>query len=183
MVYYRPMHEKIYILDGYNLIHRIPRWRSQLDISLERGREALLAYCRRWMQQRGDVWLFCVIFDGSGDVPIPGGSAGPGVRIIYSSNGKNADDTILDIVREFGETHDYTVVSDDNYVRRGVVREQADFLSTTDFAAVLDRTTSRPAGSKTRGNQTGNQSDDDARKVAPAAAKAITESLMREWNV
>jgi predicted RNA-binding protein with PIN domain len=176
------MNKKIYILDGYNLIHRVPRWKKHLNTSLEQARSSLLSYCGRWIQQRGDVWLFCVIFDGSSDVTLPGGSAGPGVRVIYSSGGKNADDTILDILSQFGETHHYTVVSDDNYVRRGALREQAEFISAQQFAAVLDRRPGPPAGSKTRGS-TPMPDNEAEQKISGAAAKSITESLMREWNV
>ena len=75
------MQKQIMILDGYNLLHRLPHWAKRLDESLEQGREALLGYCRRWMSTRGDVWLFCVVFDG--DSSVSGGlrSAGKGIRI------------------------------------------------------------------------------------------------------
>ncbi len=174
------MSKNIYILDGYNLIHRVPRWREQLDISLERGREALLTYCRRWMQARGDVWLFYVVFDGDSDVTASQSSAGVGVRVVYSRTGETADDRILDIVHEFGEKCRYVVVSDDNYVSRNAKGLSAEVMSVDVFATVLTQKSS-VGGNKKRGVFKMESGVDD--KPSGQDAKNITESLMREWNV
>ena len=173
------MGKNIYILDGYNLIHRIPRWKDQLNVSLERGREALLTYCRQWMQARGDVWLFYVVFDGDSTVTASQSSAGPGIRVIYSRTGETADDRILDIVYEFGDKCHYVVVSDDNYVSRNAKGLSADVMSVNEFAAVLSKK-STIGGSKKRGSTAGSGGDD---KLSAQDEKSITESLMREWNV
>ena len=180
MCLYTQMSKCIYILDGYNLIHRIPRWRRQLDISLERGREALLSYCRHWMQARGDVWLFYVVFDGDSDVMASHSSSGPGIRVVYSRTGETADDRILDIVHEFGECCRYVVVSDDRYVSRNANGLSAETMSVDAFAAVLNLKAGASRGNKQRGSTSGSGSDD---KLSAADQKSITESLMREWNV
>ena len=99
------MQKRIIIIDGYNVVHRIPRWAEQLDASLERGREALLIYCRRWMQTRGDVWLFVVVFDGDSEVTAAHSSAGPGVRVLYTQTGETADDRILELTVAQGEVN------------------------------------------------------------------------------
>lgn len=174
------MAKNIYILDGYNLIHRRPEWREQLDVSLERGREALLGYCKRWMLMRGDVWLFYVVFDGDSQVMASHSSAGKGIRVVYSRTGETADDRILDIVQELGERHRYVVVSDDRYVVRNSKGLSADVMSVDDFAAVLTKAKSGSVG-KTRGGIKHDCSSDD--KPSGLEAKNITESLMREWNV
>jgi predicted RNA-binding protein with PIN domain len=174
------MHKTIYILDGYNLIHRVPHWRDQLDVSLECGRDALLAYCRRWMQSRGDVWLFYVVFDGDSAVMASHSSAGPGIRVVYSRTGESADDRILEIVHEFGEKCQYVVVSDDNYVARNAKGLNAETMSADVFAEVLSAKSSK-TGSKRRGISKNDFGEDD--KPDGQTAKSITESLMREWNV
>ncbi len=174
------MGKNIYILDGYNLVHRIPRWREQLDISLERGREALLTYCRQWMQARGDVWLFYVVFDGDSDVMASQSSAGAGIRVVYSRTGETADDRILDIVHEFGDKYRYVVVSDDNYVSRNAKGLSAAVMSVDEFATVLSKK-STIGGSKKRGSSGVDSNSDD--KLSAQDEKSITESLMREWNV
>lgn len=186
------MQKQIVIIDGYNAIHGVPRWEAQLDVSLERGREALLAYCRRWMQTRGDVWLFYVVFDGDSTVQASHSSSGSGIRVVYTATGMTADDRILNIVREFGERCCYVVVSNDRYVTDNARLLSAEILTVESFAATL--TSRSPSGghrgAKQRGRG-GHLSDDvdcaardnTAGKVSPHDAKRITESLRREWNV
>jgi len=180
MCLYGRMHKTIYILDGYNLIHRVPRWRDKFNVSLEQGRNSLLAYCRQWMQARGDVWLFYVVFDGDSAVMASHSSAGPGIRVVYSRTGETADDRILEIVHEFGEKCRYVVVSDDNYVSRNARGLDAETMAADAFAAVLSVKNSR-TGSKRRGVAQDDFGGND--KPDGQTAKSITESLMREWNV
>jgi predicted RNA-binding protein with PIN domain len=180
MCLYEQMRKTIYILDGYNLIHRVPRWREKFDISLEQGRNALLGYCRRWVQTRGDVWLFYVVFDGDSAVMASHSSAGPGIRVVYSRTGETADDRILEIVHEFGEKCRYVVVSDDNYVARNARGLDAETMAADTFAAVLNAKSSKTC-SKRRGISQNDFGEND--KPDGQTAKSITESLMREWNV
>jgi predicted RNA-binding protein with PIN domain len=184
------MRKQIYILDGYNLIHRIPRWEEHLDTSLERGREVLIAYCRRWLQTRGDVWLFYIVFDGDSSVGTAHSSSGPGIRVVYSRTGQTADDKILDIVHEFGDGCSYVVVSDDRYVTHSAHHLEAGTMSAADFAAVLSAGSAPPSRKKGRGKVGHPDGDTDsaardntAGKVSPHDAKRITDSLRREWNV
>ncbi|MDP6491551.1 MAG: NYN domain-containing protein [Kiritimatiellia bacterium] len=48
------------IVDGYNVIYRVPRFKAQLDRSLQAGREALLRYCSEWKTRRRDIDRFYV---------------------------------------------------------------------------------------------------------------------------
>jgi len=167
------MAKTIYILDGYNLIHRVPRWRNRLDRSLEEAREALLTYCRRWTATRGDAWLFYVVFDGNSQYGVPGGSAGSGIRVIYSNGNESADDRILRIIHENGDNFRYIVVSDDRYVYGNARQLEAEIMTAIDFAAVLPRHPGSDILSE----------DDSGDKLPAHEADAITRSLMREWNV
>ena len=166
------MRKTVYILDGYNLIHRVPRWRKQLDISLERARESLLAYCRNWTTTRGDAWLFYVVFDGDCGITGGGTYGGRGIRVVYSRHGESADDRILKIIHENGDGFKYVVVSDDRYVFGNARRLEADIMSASEFSAVLDRHENTEPAS-------GAESD----KLPSHEADAITRSLMKEWNV
>lgn len=183
------MQKRIYIIDGYNVIHRVPRWEKQLELSLERGREALLSYCRKWMQHRGDVWMFHVVFDGDCAVAPSHTSSGPGVRVVYTRTGETADDRMLDIMREFGDGCEYVAVSDDRYVTGHATLLSAEVMSASDFAAFLSPA-SKPPRKKQRGRGSRASEDADptsrdntAGKVSPYDAKIITDSLRREWNV
>lgn len=177
MCLYATVNKKIYILDGYNLIHRIPRWARALDLSLEQGRAALLNYCRNWIQQRGDVYLFFVVFDGDSGVTPSQTSSGRGVRVVYSVTGQTADDKMLEIVHEFGESYRYIMVSDDRYVVRKARLLGSDIQSAAKFAGVLENGGS---GMRIGAGCSRTAGSDDC--LPADMAQAITESLMREWN-
>jgi predicted RNA-binding protein with PIN domain len=185
------MQKRIIIIDGYNVIHRVSRWVQHLDASLEQGREVLLSYCRRWMQTRGDVWLFYVVFDGNSGVTASHSSSGPGIRVVYSHTGETADDRILDIVREFGEQCDYVVVSDDRYVSGNAKRMSSEIMSADAFASVLSAKSdgaTHPRKQRGRGKRLSGDVDDashdnTAGKISVHDAKIVTDSLRREWNV
>lgn len=184
------MQKQIYIIDGYNVIHRVPRWEAHLRRSLEQGREALLTYCRQWMQTRGDVWLFYVVFDGDCAVTASHTSSGPGVRVVYTRTGETADDRMLDIMREFGEGCAYVAVSDDRYVSSNAKLLSAEVMSARDFADALSPESKAIPRKKQRGrgcaasrDVDSNSRDNTAGKVSPHDAKIITDSLRREWNV
>ena len=185
------MQKRIYIIDGYNVIHRVPRWEKHLNASLERGRDVLLSYCRRWMQTRGDVWMFYVVFDGDCAVTASHTSSGPGIRVVYTRTGETADDRILDIMKEFGEGHNYVAVSDDRYVSGHAQLLSAEAMSARAFASVLEPEAGRPQPQRKQRGRGGKGSqdvdptsrDNTAGKVSPRDAKLITDSLRREWNV
>lgn len=177
------MRKRIMILDAYNILHRLPAWKPLLEVSLEGARETLLNYCRRWMMQRGDVWLFVVVFDGDSSVAGGHSSAGPGVRVVYSPSGQAADDRILEILREFGERFDYVVVSDDRYVTGKAVQLGAAVMTSSAFGAVLggDRspTAATGGGAHAKGRRRAADVDDT---LPPDTANTITESLRRLWG-
>ncbi len=171
------MKKHIMILDGYNILHRVPRWSQMLERSLEQAREQVLGYCRRWMATRGDVWLFCVVFDG--DSGSGGGlrSAGAGIRVFFSRSGQTADDRLLTIIDEFGPHFHYTVVSDDHYVRDKARVLGADIASSVTFANRIDRVERARGARHLRRLGSGN----DGQKVDPATASQITDDLRRLW--
>ena len=170
------MAKHIMILDAYNILHRVPRWRGLLEESLESAREQVLGYCRRWMATRGDVWLFCVVFDGDSST---GGlqSAGAGIRVFFSRSGQTADDRLLAILDEFGPQFSYTVVSDDHYVRDKARLLGAHCWDCTTFANKLDEV--EHARISRQGRRAGNVTHSS--KVDPATAAQITDELRRLW--
>lgn len=171
------MQKRVMILDGYNILHQIPRWRQQLETSLEGGREQLLAYCSRWMRERGDVWLFVVVFDGAGASGTMQQPVGRGVRVIFSPSGQTADDRLLDMMHELGPRHVYTVVSDDRYVKDKARLHGAELMGSRQFAGYLaHRESIRQARAQ------GKSSGSGGGKTLPSNADSITESLRAIWG-
>ncbi len=168
------MRRQVMVLDGYNVLHRLPRWKRQMEQSLEQGREALLGYCRRWMGSRRDVWLFCVVFDGDSAVVGGQSAGGAGIRVFFSRSGQTADDRLLHIIEEFGPAFAYTVVSDDRYVQEKARLLGADIVSCRAFATKLD-----VVGAVQRRTQ---QRMEEEQKVSPSEAAQITAELRRLWG-
>jgi predicted RNA-binding protein with PIN domain len=169
------MNNHVYIIDGYNAIHQVPRWEQLLDQSLEAAREALLRYCARWIRERGDAWLIYVVFDGQSDQHHEERGYGSGVRIVYTRSSEEADDRILAIVREWGSTHDYIVVSDDRYVWGTARRHGAKRISCAQFADTIRTPSSTPSRNADK-TITGKDSG-----ITPSQAKAITDELAALW--
>ena len=165
--------ETVMIIDGYNVIYRVPRLHKLMDTSLEKARGALLRYCAEWITMRNDVWQFCVVFDGDSSVADSYGQTARGVRAIYSRTKEAADDRILSLIAERGKTARYVVVTDDNRVLAGAVERNAATMSSIQFASVLGR-----QRRETRGDTAGHD-----KELSPREEKDINEGLKRAWGI
>ena len=108
---------RLLVIDGYNVIHRIPRLEAKLSISLESSRIALIRLVDTWAEKHRGIDCL-IVFDGKDNV---GGHKDPDavskVRCLFTKTKVDADDEIIRQVREFvGKTSHMTVISDDNYV-------------------------------------------------------------------
>jgi predicted RNA-binding protein with PIN domain len=84
------------IIDGYNVVFRIPRLRELAGRSLEAARDELL----RWVEEshRGRRERVTLVFDGERD-PVHGGRTRRGeVRVVFSEPPESADDVIRRLV-------------------------------------------------------------------------------------
>ena len=109
--------KRLLIIDGYNVIHRIPRLEAKLSISLESSRTALIRLVDTWAEKHRGIDCL-IVFDGKDNV---GSHRDPDavsrVRCLFTKTKVDADDEIIRTVREFaGKTSHVTVISDDNYV-------------------------------------------------------------------
>lgn len=108
---------KILLVDGYNVINRVPELKPSLDRGLENARTRLALQISTWSQTHPE--FECVIvFDG--DLQYAGGRDQrlTGIRCIFSRTAHGGDDEIIRFVRNTGgRASDITVVSDDNNVR------------------------------------------------------------------
>jgi len=109
--------QPILLIDGYNVINRLPELKASLDGGLENARNTLAFLISRWSQRYPTVECV-IIFDG--DLRYQGSSNQrvAGIRCIFSHTTHGGDDAIIRFVRDYqGKKSDITVVSDDNNVR------------------------------------------------------------------
>ena len=89
------------IIDGYNLIRRIPELASFEKIDLEEGRKYLIQELSGYRAGKGH--RVTVVFDGAGSVHLGEGPGKErGITVVYSRQGRSADDVIANICREGG---------------------------------------------------------------------------------
>lgn len=147
------------VVDGYNLIRRLPELRDRESQGLEAGRAALVAMLAAYRRARGHHRI-TVVFDGQGGGGGPGGAGRVGgIDVRFSTPGETADRLIARLARE-GRAG-VLVVSSDREVARAAAAAGAAAGSCEEFAARLEAATvadlkggeeedlpDRPAGKK-----------------------------------
>jgi predicted RNA-binding protein with PIN domain len=109
--------KRILLIDGYNVINRLPELKASMGGGLENARGKLAFLISRWSQRHPAVECI-IIFDG--DIRFQGGRDQrlAGIRCIFSRTLHGGDEAIIRFVRDCqGRTSDITVVSNDNNVR------------------------------------------------------------------
>jgi predicted RNA-binding protein with PIN domain len=107
---------KILLVDGYNVINRVPELKPSLDGGLESARNRLALQISTWSQTHPAIECV-IIFDGDLQYAGSRDSRRAGIRCIFSRASHGGDDEIIRFVRDYkGRTSDITVVSDDNNV-------------------------------------------------------------------
>ena len=85
------------LIDGYNLIRRIPELNEADRADLQHGRDALLGYLSSYRAGRGHG--ITVVFDGAEAVHLGGSKQKVrGITVRYSPRGASADSVILKAV-------------------------------------------------------------------------------------
>jgi len=103
------------ILDGYNIIHKIPQLQNHINHSLEDARKALATFIITWARTHNNKASISIVFDGRDGI-INSSQPLCGIKCIFTKTKQEADDRIISIVRNSQNKKDTTVISDDNYV-------------------------------------------------------------------
>ena len=120
-----------YIIDGHNLIGKIPGLRLDDPEDEQRLVEMLQEYCQKVGKQAH------VYFDKAAPGQAGANVVGP-VTARFVSENDTADNAIARHLKRLGkEAANWTVVSSDNQVRAAAKRARAKILSSPDFAAQL----------------------------------------------
>ena len=107
---------RILLVDGYNVINRVPELRVSLDDGLQNARNRLALQVSNWGHAHPGVECV-IVFDG--EFQFSGGRDQriAGIRCVFSLSAHGGDDELIRFVRDTkGRKSDITVVSDDNNV-------------------------------------------------------------------
>jgi len=108
---------KITIIDGYNVIYRMPELTAKLEESLEAARMALAMRMADWKRSHAGIEVY-IVFDGRDSAP-PNRSRVKlcGIDCVFTATKETADERIIGIVRSAKSPSDVTVISSDNCIR------------------------------------------------------------------
>lgn len=105
-----------FILDGYNIIYKVPMFRMRLNESLSAARTALAMHMSSWKRAYPSSRVI-IVFDGrDSHFPHTPRTLLHGVDCYFTSSNMDADDKIIELLRESQNTLKVTVISEDNKV-------------------------------------------------------------------
>jgi len=121
-----------YIIDGYNLIHNIPRFRNSLDSSLEHARNMLISFTRSYLSSHKVKTT--IVFDGDEIGYIENHPlATSRLKVIYSKPPEKADPLIKRLISRTINKKSLFVVSADNDLIQFSKKHGARTLSPEEF--------------------------------------------------
>lgn len=123
-----------YIIDGYNLIHRVDVFRAQLNKNLEAARTNLTAKLSE--HQILHHCLITVVFDST-EGPVINPAYKKNISIIYSKPPQNADQAIKNIIDKNKNRQELVIVSSDQEVMFYAKASGCRFLSSEKFYSIL----------------------------------------------
>lgn len=85
------------IVDGYNVLHAVPRYASLMDDDLATARDRLVDDVASFA---AGAYRAVVVFDGAGLPGADGGTGVGGVRVLYSPAGVDADTIVERLARD-----------------------------------------------------------------------------------
>jgi predicted RNA-binding protein with PIN domain len=163
---------KILLIDGYNVINRVPELKPSLDSGLENARSRLALQIATWGHDHPGCECV-IVFDG--DKKFAGGRDQrlAGVRCIFSPASHGGDDEIIRFVRGYkGRTSDITVVSDDNNVGNNCRAHGASVQPSSYIMTVKSR---RAPGRR--------KAVSDSKSIGSKAAAEIDKELRKKFGL
>ena len=164
----------IYILDAYNVIHKIPRLEALLEKDLRSARDGLMELCGRIALSRGDIEKMVLVFDGKTEFRDLLQPSPQKIELVFSDTGEEADERIGTVLKDLAEKVRKCVVSDDNFVRNQARAHKAGSLSVREFEKLLQ---SRDAKKRDPG------ASSRAFSISPEAADQITQAYKKELGL
>lgn len=124
------------VVDGYNLVYKLPELVQLLDSELERARHRLVEMLAQFAAMRNvDV---TVVFDGRGVQFVRHGTyRQAGVEVTFSRSSQTADQAIINLLAHAENPRSWTVVSSDRSVALHARDYGAKSVSAESFALLL----------------------------------------------
>ena len=153
---------KIFVVDGYNVIHSIPAFERALNQSLRHARETLIQICFQYANTRGDIRRIYLVFDGKDEFADLPTDSREKLTVIFSNTKEEADGRIIDMLQNRNSPDDWWVVSRDNEIMNNAKSMRAKSISPLDF---LEGMSAKKTAAKTPATPHKSLSDSTAQKI------------------
>lgn len=159
-----------FVLDGYNILMRLPELFKRSSVSFEASREGLVNFLSRYRPQGSVKNRVTVVFDGYAALKLNWGRLRQeGVEIIFSEEA-SADDRIVSFLKQGSHPKEIVVVTDDRELSLRVQDLEAKVLSIKEFIAKILAKQSRDSAHSS-----------EEKKLSVEEERKITEELKRRW--
>ncbi len=128
------------IIDGYNLLHAAGLARRRYGPGqLQRCRAQLLAYLAKHLTG-AERERATIVFDAAEAPPgLPRQLTAAGIAVRFAAPGKDADDTIEELIAAHSAPRQIRLVSSDHRLQRSAQKRRGNFTDSEDFVQELDR--------------------------------------------
>src|ERR1700746_1524702 len=122
------------IIDGYNLLHAAGLARRRYGPrQLERGRAQLLAYLAKHLTE-AERERATIVFDAAEAPPgLPRELSAGGITVRFAGPGKEADDTIEELIAAHSAPRQILLVSSDHRLQRSAQKRRGTFTDSEEF--------------------------------------------------
>lgn len=163
---------KILLIDGYNVINRVPELNDSLDGGLQNARNQLALRISSWSHEHPTVECV-IVFDGDFQYSGSRDQRLAGIRCIFSLARHGGDAELIQFVRDYrGRKADIEVVSDDNNVGNNCRAHGASVLPSS---YILAKKT-RPSGPR-------GKTSADGKGIDSKAVADINEELKKKFGL
>lgn len=164
----------ILIIDGYNVINRVPELRSSLERGLEQARMRLALQVATW-DRTHPAYEPVIVFDGRDRSAGGSDQRLAGVRCLFSQVTHGGDEEIIRLVREYRASGaEVMVVSDDNKV---INNSRVHGALVRPSAFIMDTKPPAPSRAATRGR------GDVGKGIGRKAAAEIDQELKTKFGI
>jgi len=159
------------IIDGYNAISKIGELEAQKDSSLEDARTAFIRILKDFMAQKNLFEKIFVIFDSKERALGVRRHLYGKVEVLFTTEHKDADSVIVDMLRNASGEDKISVASDDNFVRNHARVYGCDVIS---IRQLRDKIILKKPALGSRIHERG---------LHPDKIKDINEELKKRWRL
>jgi len=159
------------IIDGYNAMHKIEEIDAKKDINLEAARFYFIKILNDFMSRKNIFDKIFIVFDSKEDALGVRKYSYGDVEVLFTTRDKDADEAIVDLLRDASPRDKISVSSDDNFVMNHARVFSRDVISVKELKKII-MLKKKNFKSKIRDKDIGENEE-----------RGIKEELKKRWGI